>query len=251
MRMASFEIQRRFPASLAVFSGHFPGSPLLPGAILLAEIQTAFNTHHSISLGKLSKVRFLQPIKPEQTITINVAPVNEKYWRFKACNATTLCCSGLIHIDKLPNKSTDIHCTTPQHSDARSLYTKLPYANNMRLIDRVLTNDTQHLTAIASGLSNEQHPLNINNKHMPTLSLLEYAAQATALHGVLNNSATLRSPRLVACKKLELHRDSETDTLHVSIRLKAQSDNGAAYGFTLAQSEAVLLRGEILLQLKP
>jgi 3-hydroxyacyl-[acyl-carrier-protein] dehydratase len=64
----------RFPASDAVFAGHFPGHPLLPGVF---QIEMTRGLAESVLGGKLvvrsvTKAKFLRPIIPGETVRVEL-----------------------------------------------------------------------------------------------------------------------------------------------------------------------------------
>jgi 3-hydroxyacyl-[acyl-carrier-protein] dehydratase len=64
----------RFPASDAVFAGHFPGHPLLPG---IFQIEMTRELAESVLGGKLvvravTKAKFLRPIIPGETVRVEL-----------------------------------------------------------------------------------------------------------------------------------------------------------------------------------
>jgi 3-hydroxymyristoyl/3-hydroxydecanoyl-(acyl carrier protein) dehydratase len=74
---AAFDTTHRIEADLAAFDGHFPGSPVLPGAYLLAlvvhalERQPALRARCGPSL-QVQQVKFLAPVGPGQTLRIRL-----------------------------------------------------------------------------------------------------------------------------------------------------------------------------------
>jgi 3-hydroxyacyl-[acyl-carrier-protein] dehydratase len=58
--------ERRFPD----YPGHFPGEPLVPGAVLLAWLQEAL-TGQGKKLILLDRVRFLVPVRPGELLTLS------------------------------------------------------------------------------------------------------------------------------------------------------------------------------------
>jgi 3-hydroxyacyl-[acyl-carrier-protein] dehydratase len=64
----------RFPATDAVFAGHFPGHPLLPG---IFQIEMTRELAESVLGGKLvvrfvTKAKFLRPIIPGETVRVEL-----------------------------------------------------------------------------------------------------------------------------------------------------------------------------------
>lgn len=72
--MDEFTFDLYFDENLPFFKGHFPGQPIVPGAILLGSIVREINNHTDLSLTAASKIRFMQPVKPKQKIAINCTP---------------------------------------------------------------------------------------------------------------------------------------------------------------------------------
>lgn len=67
------------PADHPAFAGHFPGQPLLPGALLLSEVMEAVQRVPAIAarLGAqptLAAVKFLSPVRPGDALSIELQP---------------------------------------------------------------------------------------------------------------------------------------------------------------------------------
>jgi len=92
------------PADSPWFSGHFPGEPILPGiaVIYMAEqaiIQDALAKGEQVQLHALKRVRFTQPVRPGETLSLNI--VSEEagediLFSFKVANKGNIVCSGAI-----------------------------------------------------------------------------------------------------------------------------------------------------------
>ena len=67
----NFEVCRKIGADHPSLPGHFPGAPIVPGVVILDEILAALSEWREDSrLAAISAVKFLAPLKPEQSFTI-------------------------------------------------------------------------------------------------------------------------------------------------------------------------------------
>lgn len=69
-------------------------------------------------------------------------------------------------------------------TDTKALYRRLPHAGSMCLVDEVIDWDRECIRCGASGHRSADNPLRIAGR-LPAICVLEYAAQAFALHGLL------------------------------------------------------------------
>jgi 3-hydroxyacyl-[acyl-carrier-protein] dehydratase len=67
----TFETSSVIPADHPSLAGHFPGTPIVPGVVVLDEVAAALTEWQKDSqLVGISFVKFLAPIKPGQSFTI-------------------------------------------------------------------------------------------------------------------------------------------------------------------------------------
>lgn len=65
------------PADHACLPGHFPGSPIVPGALLLDGITGLVLRHHpGLRLAAVAQARFLQSVLPNQVVRVAAAPLS-------------------------------------------------------------------------------------------------------------------------------------------------------------------------------
>ena len=91
------------------FTGHFPGEPILPGMALVHMAQEAILKHaqarnEQIKLDTLRRIRFVQPVRPGETLSIYISSEEageEILFSFKATNKENIVCSGVIIAKKI------------------------------------------------------------------------------------------------------------------------------------------------------
>ncbi|PYJ37452.1 MAG: hydroxymyristoyl-ACP dehydratase [Verrucomicrobia bacterium] len=67
----TFEVRRMISADHPSLPGHFPDMPLVPGVVILDEVLGALaEWRKDCQLAGIRTVKFLVPLKPEQTFTI-------------------------------------------------------------------------------------------------------------------------------------------------------------------------------------
>jgi len=75
--LAPVEIEQPIDAGLPCFDGHFPGAPVLPGAMLVALVLRAIAqrpawAHKAGAPPQLRQVKFLSPVGPGQVLHIRL-----------------------------------------------------------------------------------------------------------------------------------------------------------------------------------
>jgi 3-hydroxyacyl-[acyl-carrier-protein] dehydratase len=96
------------PTDSPWFLGHFPGEPILPGIALIdlaqqAIIQAAAVIGEKITLETLKRVRFTQPVRPGDSLKLNVVSEEvsgKTFFNFKIAHEENIVCSGLIGAKK-------------------------------------------------------------------------------------------------------------------------------------------------------
>src|SRR5207245_9649007 len=67
----NFEARRTITADHPSLAGHFPGAPIVPGVVILDEVAAALlEWRKECQLTGIRTVKFLAPLKPEQTFAI-------------------------------------------------------------------------------------------------------------------------------------------------------------------------------------
>jgi 3-hydroxyacyl-[acyl-carrier-protein] dehydratase len=73
----TFETHRVIPADHPSLAGHFPGSPIVPGVVVLEEVAAALGEwREEFQLTGIPSVKFVAPIKPGQSFVVGLNPTN-------------------------------------------------------------------------------------------------------------------------------------------------------------------------------
>lgn len=81
-------LERSFAPDDATAQGHFPGDPIIPGAVLLSEVVLAIETDLGRSLGacRVKSAKFVHPVRPGERVSIEYSGQREGAVRF-SCSA--------------------------------------------------------------------------------------------------------------------------------------------------------------------
>lgn len=64
--------ERRLALDHPTADGHFPGNPIIPGAVLLAEIVSAIAAEHPGAICRhIASAKFLHPVRPGEALAID------------------------------------------------------------------------------------------------------------------------------------------------------------------------------------
>lgn len=87
----------QIPVDHPAFPGHFPGNPMLPGALILDLVVDTYKSPvNGISISK-----FLQPVLPGDILDISIDEPSNGSARFKVMRSTDLICEGQLRVETL------------------------------------------------------------------------------------------------------------------------------------------------------
>ena len=90
---ASFVLARDHPA----FEGHFPGHPIAPAVVILAEVMAAMEA--SASAGRaydISSAKFLRPVGPGVVLTVRHEELDSGQVRFEVASDDGVVATGTL-----------------------------------------------------------------------------------------------------------------------------------------------------------
>jgi 3-hydroxyacyl-[acyl-carrier-protein] dehydratase len=94
-----------FAADHATAAGHFPGNPIIPGALLLDEVVHAIAAHAGDGRGiVIRSAKFLRPIRPGDSLRVQWSACADGAITFE-CHAAIdgrLAARGMIEIGRIP-----------------------------------------------------------------------------------------------------------------------------------------------------
>ena len=93
----------KIPADHPAFAGHFPGTPIVPGVVLLDEVMHACFADHGLSASawQISSVKFLSPLKPDETVMIEYEQLANGLIKFEVLEGTRQIVAGSFTLSKI------------------------------------------------------------------------------------------------------------------------------------------------------
>ena len=91
---APLAVARDHPA----YAGHFPGQPVLPGVVLLAEVLAAVeaSTGQPPQRWEISSAKFLAPVTPGTALALACEPNDSGALRFEVRSGSVVVASGTL-----------------------------------------------------------------------------------------------------------------------------------------------------------
>jgi predicted hotdog family 3-hydroxylacyl-ACP dehydratase len=133
--------------------------------------------------------------------------------------------------------------------DREAIERYVPQRGSMCLLDGVTAWDAQRIACRAAA-PDAGHPL-ARDGLVPTVAAVEYAAQATAVHGALLEPDTgARTGLLATLAEVELHGDAialDGGPLAVCAERISRSAAGCLYDFEVRDARRLLARGRLMI----
>ena len=224
------------PATHPVLPGHFPGQPIVPGALLL---DTLLASSAPANISSLQRVRFSAAVQPGVALQVNWQAKGDD-WRFSVSQAGREVCRGNASASEFPTPLPSTATALP-FIDADASYRKLPHSGAMRLLQQIASDGEQRAWGMAE--IRADNPL-LRNGELSAWCGLEYAAQLLACYGSLQQGE-LRSTHIVMARALHSYQQtlSVGSKLYATIRITSRQSDALSAEFLISNSNRTALCG--------
>lgn len=127
----------------------------------------------------------------------------------------------------------------------------IPHGDSMCLLDEVVAWDAGQIHCRSNPFTRPTNPLLDDNDQLATVLLIEYGAQAAAVHAALlqSNLGGKRPAYIGAVKDVEFYATivDNSLTLDVYAQCLLSSSQGAIYEWVAQQEHTALIRGRLIL----
>ena len=102
----NFELCRVIAPDHPSLPGHFPGSPIVPGVVILDEVLAAFTEWRArIGVNSIRAVKFLTPLKPDQPFTIGFSETADNEIDFWCRVENRVIVEGRLQVASNPSRT--------------------------------------------------------------------------------------------------------------------------------------------------
>lgn len=129
---------------------------------------------------------------------------------------------------------------------------RIPHSGDMCLLEKLLSWDASHIKCSAISHKHSENPLRSRGK-LASITAIEYAGQAMALHGgLIASSEHPRKGYLASAREVVISRDTLDDLdeeLIVEAELLIGDSDSSMYSFTVSSSSQHVISGRVAVKL--
>jgi 3-hydroxymyristoyl/3-hydroxydecanoyl-(acyl carrier protein) dehydratase len=93
-------VRDQVSAGHPALAGHFPGDPIVPGALLLARVARAAAQAYGGRVGGAPAVKFLAPLRPGERFEVELEQAAGSTLRFRVLRDAALIAAGTLRLGK-------------------------------------------------------------------------------------------------------------------------------------------------------
>lgn len=237
--------------------GHFPGDPVVPGALLLAETVTAVQHQLGTRIREVLFAKFPTVLRPALPCAVRVIERKDGSMRLvcRAGEQTYLTAVVTQTRERGQRESWSPQARVREQSRSQpaaelpslEISALLPHGGDMVLIDRVEGWSEDDIVCSTNRHRSRQNPLR-HSDSLPAFAALEYGAQAMALHGALSSGGVVRPGLLASVRDMRLFTDRLDDVsgvLWIQAVLLRRDPRAAVYTFHVGSADEVLVSGRV------
>ncbi|MGH8726697.1 MAG: hypothetical protein ACREV9_00745 [Burkholderiales bacterium] len=91
---------RRIAADHPSLAGHFPGRPIVPGVVLLCEVERAVTGEFAARVTGWPNVKFTSPLLPERDFVITLEKSEARLLRFTIVSEKKTIATGAVELER-------------------------------------------------------------------------------------------------------------------------------------------------------
>lgn len=108
--MTRLELPLLIPSDHPAFVGHFPGQPILPGVVLLDEVQHALTLREGLPEGfnGIRLAKFPSPVRPGEALRISYVQTGASLYHFEVLASDRVVASGVLTCNHPSGPGSDV-----------------------------------------------------------------------------------------------------------------------------------------------
>lgn len=97
--MTKYKKSIEFNLNHPTLKGHFPGNPVIPGAVILEHVLTFVKEYQKGEIICIGRAKFMNPLIPPAMITIELDQKNDSDFDFKVSEHDKVISQGILKVE--------------------------------------------------------------------------------------------------------------------------------------------------------
>ena len=96
----TFEVRRVVATDHPALAGHFPGNPIVPGALIVEEVLRAVEEYRGrIRLKRVVSLKFTSPLRPGEVFSVTLNETDDSHIDFECSSEGRTLASGRLMVE--------------------------------------------------------------------------------------------------------------------------------------------------------